>query len=1203
MTDFADAFKSTAPAPAEQALGDFGSAFGATAPVQKLNKSEPAPTPKVAPDATHWYTGLGGRVADAFMGPFQRPDISKTDPYHLVTLAPELHGLDIPAKVGSSIIFHAVDAIARVGQGVIGAATQLAAEPLAAVSGENPTDTAAALSEYIAAATPMGIEFGGIGVRPRVPRQAARAVAEVPPNPLGTIYTVEDVQTGRLAADVEKDAWGQHYLSYLAPDKSNIDGITENYQLQLERLDPTGEHWPNQQGKMVSDFRAKAMAAAPREVYPSATPPSSVGEAMKASDKVIEETENHTLAKVGNMVRRQVWDRAGTVRSALLKKAGPEGVDAEQKFTLSAGAPGAASHEFQGHFTEIYGGAIIDRMPKEEKAFLDDVVHDRRVSQALRENPDFTSPYGKTPAEFTAHLEEVRGRVGDPKFLELNARAEQWFTVMRAQVDKLRTAGLIDDEAYDKLRSFSLTPREHLDLIDPFKKSPFGGAIKSSGLPALAKGDAKEAALNRNSDTFLAEMIARTTGRIARNDATKSLSKVAEHEGNGIVSFNKDDKALGPDPVKISYIGPTENVPTYAAQAAKAESILKKSQTTTPANLSYTTPPELAAIPNFRGVGEQELWMNREMAKEWLNYAPESQGTIARTIARYSGINLLRTVATGINPAAGPFLFLMDATDTVFTSHMYSTFVPKGMIELGHDILTVLPDVVTRGPRYQKYIEEGGGMPFLVHGAHGGQGIHDTPFANKGWNAVKTGLGYWNESFELAMRLGIRERGLRQGLSPEKATYEARRWIDFSQGGHTIKFIDNYIMPYTNAGVQGLRQLGYNAAKNPKKFALRMGQFSAGVTALWLWNNMRHPHVMQQIPQEQQAKNFHFATDMHANDVNGEKQWMGFALPVPPPLRWIKGTIEAALNQAFYGKLPTRELMQSYEDSFGVFGSPTQMISPVIKAAVEYNTNYSLYAGHKIWSGSDQIPPSEEYKQLPDTPSSQLAIDLGRATGLSPDRMTQAFHDVVPRSLFSDAADWAYKWARTGDPLPEDAQYATGPNANLYVARQFPFLSRLIFVTHPLSNLYEEVQQTAQAGQGAAFDMGRQMDTLSMKYGMAQGVEKKKAFGEVQAFLKGVPDYARQRLESRFKETVLVDAAYARFSKELDVPPKKFWTIVAQMPAETRAQVYYEQWHSRDSSGKRAMQALARSMPGFYSQPFGVMFNRIRKERGTSPEE
>lgn len=919
------------------------------------------------------------------------------------------------------------------------------------------------------------------------------------------------------------------------------------------------EAMPSTREKMFASFKARAEASEPGKVYPIVGSPGEVTLARAAADRAITDAEAITLRKAYNAVRRQIWDRAGSVRQALLQRAGPAGEDAAQKYALSAGAPGNSSREFQEKLGEIYGGLIQGRMSLEEKRLLDEVVDSRRNIQIMSYRPDFRSPYGKVPADFEQNLLDIRNRVGEAKWLELNGRADRFFGVMQEQLVKLRQAGLVDDADFEKLLRFEYSPREYVDLVDPTETYSFGKAtmnVRSSGIESLGKGS--DIPLERNSDTLLAQVIARVNGRIARNDATKSLKYVAEQADNGIVSLSKDDPALGARPTPLTYMEDGKR---------------------------------------------HTLYMNRDYAKEWLNYRPEWQGTVGRWLGKWTGANVLRTVATGINPLAGPFLFLMDAQNAIMTSHMYSTFLPKGAMELGHDLWTVMPDVVTRGPRFQKYAEEGGLMPFLVHGGRtGGSAIPRSPFEEMPWNALRSGLGYWNESFELAMRLAIRERGLRQGLLRQQATYEARQWIDFSQGGHAAKFVDN-VIPYTNAAIQGLRQLPYNFKKDPAKFSLKMAQLAAATGALYTYNWMRYPYVMEQVPEEEQGKYFIFPTDMHSVDTQGQKRFLYYKVPVPQNLRWFKALTDGVLSLGLRGQQPTREVVQGASDSFGIFGNPAMMAVPVVKAAMEYQANYDFYNARNIWNGADNIPPSQEFRQLPDTPSSRLAIDLGQLTGLSPERMTQAFHDVVPRSLYSDAVDWAYRYLRTGDALPEDAPYVTGPDANLYVARQFPFLSRLIGVTHPLANLYEKVQDTAQAGQGEAFKMSRQLDTLSMAYARAEGVEKQKALSEVKAFLRSVPDYARQRLQDRFETTLRVDRVYSRYGQGLDVPPKKFWTIVADLPAETRAEVYYEQWASRDGPGKRAMQALARSIPGFYSNPFGVMFNRIRAARGTSPEE
>jgi hypothetical protein len=66
----------------------------------------------------------------------------------------------------------------------------------------------------------------------------------------------------------------------------------------------------------------------------------------------------------------------------------------------------------------------------------------------------------------------------------------------------------------------------------------------------------------------------------------------------------------------------------------------------------------------------------------------------------------------------------------------------------------------------------------------------------------------------LLTRLAIRERALRRGKDGKEATFAARDYMDFGQGGTIVKALDNAI-PYLSAGVQGMRGFWRALKDNP----------------------------------------------------------------------------------------------------------------------------------------------------------------------------------------------------------------------------------------------------------------------------------------------------------------------------------------------------------------------------------------------------
>lgn len=89
-------------------------------------------------------------------------------------------------------------------------------------------------------------------------------------------------------------------------------------------------------------------------------------------------------------------------------------------------------------------------------------------------------------------------------------------------------------------------------------------------------------------------------------------------------------------------------------------------------------------------------------------------------------------------------------------------------------------------------------------------------------------IGFTNELSEVVMRLAVRNRLIKQGMSPIEASWRARRYLDFNVGGSVSKTIDNIGFPYLNAAIQGTRGT----------FNTLRGKGSAGQSKAKAWNKM-----------------------------------------------------------------------------------------------------------------------------------------------------------------------------------------------------------------------------------------------------------------------------------------------------------------------------------------------------------------------------
>jgi hypothetical protein len=144
-------------------------------------------------------------------------------------------------------------------------------------------------------------------------------------------------------------------------------------------------------------------------------------------------------------------------------------------------------------------------------------------------------------------------------------------------------------------------------------------------------------------------------------------------------------------------------------------------------------------------------------------------------------------------------------------------------------------DAFSRSGRYRDYVMEGGGMEFLTHQGGLGKFYKPTGKVTNALEAFKEVAKYAGETSEVWVRLALRERALRNGKSPLKATYEARNYIRFC----SRRFLDQGIRVtaatiYLNASTQATRGLLRAPAKDPKAFATKTAWIGATASSLWL---------------------------------------------------------------------------------------------------------------------------------------------------------------------------------------------------------------------------------------------------------------------------------------------------------------------------------------------------------------------------------
>jgi hypothetical protein len=369
---------------------------------------------------------------------------------------------------------------------------------------------------------------------------------------------------------------------------------------------------------------------------------------------------------------------------------------------LRSGATGKAGAVIEQAHSDIYAP-----LSAKETEILNRVINSKRTLDIESYKPDVESPRGlgeEAHRQYLDNLERIEGITPEQKAKLLSA-ADKHQSVIKSQLDDLKNDGIINQEQYDNLSSHFYSKREFLQHIDPERTYDVGGGnpkiLPDSGIKALDKGSAE--LLDTNSERLLAEVVARTQGRIFNNRANKALYNLALNTPeNGIVSIN-----------------PSKNA---------------------------------TKLHTFIDGDEHTFYINKDYANDWVGHDPYINQSLATWIQWLSGSNILKATATGYNPAFVITNVPRDLALIWSQSEGYSAHLPVAIPQMAADLIQVLPDVLKRKGRVIDATNEGLEFGFLTdYGRFKGQG-----HVIEKVNSITDALGWLGKTSELWSRMAYR---------------------------------------------------------------------------------------------------------------------------------------------------------------------------------------------------------------------------------------------------------------------------------------------------------------------------------------------------------------------------------------------------------------------------------------------------------------
>jgi hypothetical protein len=723
----------------------------------------------------------------------------------------------------------------------------------------------------------------------------------------------------------------------------------------------------------------------------------------------------------------------------------------------------------------------------------------------------------------------------------MHRRAALYFDWMKRPLKDLYEAGLINKESYDNLSKHNYRRLKLVDIFDNRYSTKIGSKkrnVYDSGIESLASGRETDI-FEPSSEVMALEVFNRAYGRILNNKANEMLLELANR--------NPENEF-----VRVKDKGGKIDIPSGWSRIFAYEEGVRK-----------------------------PLYISPEMGKEWITNNPEMSYRMSQTIRLASGSPVLKTFATGINWGFAVANLPRDIMHIWYAARhwedgkwksVYSPHAPVFAYQMGRDLGTVFTDAVLRKGRYKEYINEGGGMEFMVHqGRILKRGRHlEGPL-----DGTQDFLGYFGETSEILTRLAIRERMIRKGKSSQEATFTARDYMDFGQGGGIAKALDNGI-PYLNASIQGTRGLIRSFKPGSGTAAIstyKLTQYAGVVTAIYVAANSIAPKTMKEVKNSIDSQNnliIPLGDDFSFIDDEWQTRYTYIKIPLDPGQKFFKKFFEASADKFLGNEVDANGTAEALKELSPVGIS---MLPPSFSGSLGYFTNKDFWLNKDIWTQTDPFsyPQSkEEYTRK--TP--EFYKDLGGATGLSPERFKYLIEEFI-----TNGTVWSYMMGKGYEAAFGDMPKRNKEQHLALALSKTPVFKRFIGVTNPYSKHAEKFDESQQGAVLKTFVENRNFDTLVDAHLYGKDVSVEELYKEARKY--GDKD-TFDRLIDRYK--------FERAIKTL--PEKSFWRRMKNVRLEARAEMFANRL--KESNAEEREQLWKEY--GIVSRAKGVISPEFRKE-------
>ena len=569
---------------------------------------------------------------------------------------------------------------------------------------------------------------------------------------------------------------------------------------------------------------------------------------------------------------------------------------------------------------------------------------------------------------------------------KLRGKIKLYFDTYREMNQKLFNAGIIDKDLLEKWNARDYTKKEYIDKIRNQKNGTdlLGRRITvtNNGVTRLSEGDIGY--LLNEPRQFLTDYVNQAIGKIDRNNANKAMANL-----------------LATKDVDLSDIG-----------------FLKKTKDKN-FDLDHTE------VKYFDNGLQKSFYLKNKVNNGWVTASPMLNTELTHKLNQFSFNNILKSTATGYNPAFAITNILRDIGYVTFTQHgLYSNNLLKAYKDMASDMVAVFPEV-RKGldsKMVQDYLNEGGTMQLLSTSSRHGDAYAGKNLKSAGQFSLAN-FGKLSEWSELTTRLAVRKRMIDNGFSSLEATHKAVNMMNFSMGGRKAKLFE-IVMPYSNAQIQATRGLfrGLKPYKVIEEGKLK--QKSGATTSLFksaqiglvqytfnkMWNSDEQTsEILERIPDSVRLKNFIIPLGYRIPDQAGLMRDAYIKIPKDNGQQIVGGAVDLLFERDRKGYINSNKIEKFFDTLSALqpyqISSLNPAVTMLIGALFNKNTFYTdIYKGNKNVSGRNKTNHfSEEL----------IYQDIGNILNVSPAKLEYASERLIAsNNPATDMAHGAYNILR-----------------------------------------------------------------------------------------------------------------------------------------------------------------------------------------------